>query len=204
MTPGSQERSGGLKEQGVMDASLKNRRAGEPGERTRKGQEPDAGAVIKSVAIIGAGQMGNGIAHVVSLAGYGVLMSDVRKEAIDNAVVGDSEEHGAAGFARPDHRGRDAAGPEAHQQCARHGCRRPGRPHHRGGHGGRGGQAQDLRRPAAQSEERRNARQQYFVHLDHPPRLHDRPARAVHRHAFHEPGADDAAGRVDPRHRDRG
>ncbi len=69
-----------------MDASLKNRRAGEPGERSRKGQEPDAGAVIKSVAIIGAGQMGNGIAHVVSLAGYSVLMSDLKKEAIDNAL----------------------------------------------------------------------------------------------------------------------
>ena len=64
-----------------MDASLKTKKAGEPGERTRKGQEPDAGAIIKTVAIIGAGQMGNGIAHVVSLAGYNVLMSDLKKEA---------------------------------------------------------------------------------------------------------------------------
>jgi 3-hydroxybutyryl-CoA dehydrogenase len=69
-----------------MDASLKTRKAGDPGERTRKGQEPDTGAVIKTVAIVGAGQMGNGIAHVVSLAGYNVLMSDLKKEAVDNAL----------------------------------------------------------------------------------------------------------------------
>lgn len=32
---------------------------------------------IKSVGVIGAGQMGNGIAHVFSLAGYDVIMNDV-------------------------------------------------------------------------------------------------------------------------------
>jgi 3-hydroxybutyryl-CoA dehydrogenase len=70
-----------------MDASLKTRNAGNPGERTRKGQEPGAAAAIKSVAIIGAGQMGNGIAHVVSLAGYSVLMSDLKKEAVDKGIA---------------------------------------------------------------------------------------------------------------------
>ncbi len=68
-----------------MDASLK-RRAGDPTERTRKGQEPGAAVAIKTVAIIGAGQMGNGIAHVVSLAGYNVLMHDIKKEAVDKAL----------------------------------------------------------------------------------------------------------------------
>ena len=42
--------------------------------------------VIKSVGIVGAGQMGNGIAHVFSLAGYDVLMTDVSQDALDNAV----------------------------------------------------------------------------------------------------------------------
>src|SRR5262249_17744605 len=69
-----------------MDASIKTRKAGEPGERTRKGQEPGTGAVIKTVGIVGAGQMGNGIAHVVSLAGYSVLLNDLQKEAVDNAL----------------------------------------------------------------------------------------------------------------------
>ncbi|MBX9591805.1 MAG: 3-hydroxybutyryl-CoA dehydrogenase [Hyphomonadaceae bacterium] len=70
-----------------MDASLKTKKAGETGERTRKGQEPGSDAVIKSVGIIGAGQMGNGIAHVVSLAGYSVLISDLKKEAVDKALA---------------------------------------------------------------------------------------------------------------------
>jgi 3-hydroxybutyryl-CoA dehydrogenase len=70
-----------------MDATLKSRKAGDAGERTRKGQEADAGIAVKSVAIIGAGQMGNGIAHVVSLAGYNVLITDVKKEAVDKALA---------------------------------------------------------------------------------------------------------------------
>jgi len=41
---------------------------------------------IKKVGIIGAGQMGNGIAHVVALAGYGVVMNDLKKEAVERAV----------------------------------------------------------------------------------------------------------------------
>jgi 3-hydroxybutyryl-CoA dehydrogenase len=41
---------------------------------------------IKSVGIIGAGQMGNGIAHVVSLSGYDVYLHDIKKEAVDRAL----------------------------------------------------------------------------------------------------------------------
>jgi 3-hydroxybutyryl-CoA dehydrogenase len=37
---------------------------------------------IKSVGVIGAGQMGNGIAQVCSLAGYSVMMNDVSGERI--------------------------------------------------------------------------------------------------------------------------
>ena len=36
---------------------------------------------IKSVGVIGAGQMGNGIAHVCALAGYAVLLDDVNGRA---------------------------------------------------------------------------------------------------------------------------
>jgi 3-hydroxybutyryl-CoA dehydrogenase len=38
---------------------------------------------IKTVGIIGAGQMGAGIAHVCALAGYGVLLHDVSRERIE-------------------------------------------------------------------------------------------------------------------------
>ncbi|NOD78112.1 MULTISPECIES: 3-hydroxybutyryl-CoA dehydrogenase [unclassified Ruegeria] len=41
---------------------------------------------IKSVGVIGAGQMGNGIAHVLALAGYEVLLNDVSQDALTKAV----------------------------------------------------------------------------------------------------------------------
>jgi 3-hydroxybutyryl-CoA dehydrogenase len=41
---------------------------------------------IKSVGVIGAGQMGTGIAHVCALAGYKVLLNDVTAERIEEGV----------------------------------------------------------------------------------------------------------------------
>src|SRR5579859_8010817 len=38
---------------------------------------------IKSVGVIGAGQMGTGIAHVVALGGYEVLLHDVSAERLE-------------------------------------------------------------------------------------------------------------------------
>ena len=67
-----------------MDAGVKTKKPGTPLERARKG-ETNAQVAIKSVGIIGAGQMGNGIAHVVALAGYEVTLFDVKKETIDKA-----------------------------------------------------------------------------------------------------------------------
>ena len=37
---------------------------------------------IQSVGVIGAGQMGNGIAHVCALAGYSVMLNDVSGDRI--------------------------------------------------------------------------------------------------------------------------
>ncbi|MEI6801185.1 MAG: 3-hydroxyacyl-CoA dehydrogenase NAD-binding domain-containing protein, partial [Pseudomonadota bacterium] len=34
-------------------------------------------ADIQTVGIVGAGQMGNGIAHVFALSGYDVLLNDI-------------------------------------------------------------------------------------------------------------------------------
>lgn len=42
---------------------------------------------IQSVGVVGAGQMGNGIAHVFALAGYDVLMTDISRDALDKAVA---------------------------------------------------------------------------------------------------------------------
>ncbi|WP_281018866.1 MULTISPECIES: 3-hydroxybutyryl-CoA dehydrogenase [unclassified Minwuia] len=41
---------------------------------------------IRSVGVIGAGQMGNGIAHVCALAGYDVVMNDISQDRLDAAM----------------------------------------------------------------------------------------------------------------------
>jgi 3-hydroxybutyryl-CoA dehydrogenase len=42
---------------------------------------------IQSVGIVGAGQMGNGIAHVFAMAGFDVLMNDVSQDSLTKAVA---------------------------------------------------------------------------------------------------------------------
>src|SRR3954466_13542346 len=42
---------------------------------------------IKTVGVIGAGQMGSGIAHVVALGGYDVLLHDVSSDRIDQGIA---------------------------------------------------------------------------------------------------------------------
>ena len=42
---------------------------------------------IKKVGVVGAGQMGNGIAHVIALAGYDVLLNDVAEDRIQAALA---------------------------------------------------------------------------------------------------------------------
>ncbi|MEL6467702.1 MAG: 3-hydroxybutyryl-CoA dehydrogenase [Pseudomonadota bacterium] len=42
---------------------------------------------IKTVGIVGAGQMGNGIAHVMSLAGYDVMLNDISDDALAEAMA---------------------------------------------------------------------------------------------------------------------
>ena len=41
---------------------------------------------IRTVGGVGAGQMGNGIAHVMALAGYDVLMTDISEDALRRAL----------------------------------------------------------------------------------------------------------------------
>ena len=62
-----------------MDAPVR------PSAKTKTPAKP--GLVIKKVGVIGAGQMGNGIAHVIALAGYDVVLNDIKAEAIDKAIA---------------------------------------------------------------------------------------------------------------------
>jgi 3-hydroxybutyryl-CoA dehydrogenase len=51
--------------------------------------KPDARPlpIIKKIGVIGAGQMGSGIAHVIALGRYDVVINDIRKEAVDKALA---------------------------------------------------------------------------------------------------------------------
>nr|WP_092869200.1 3-hydroxybutyryl-CoA dehydrogenase [Hyphomicrobium facile] len=53
-------------------------------EKGRVGVKP--ARTISKVGIIGAGQMGSGIAHVVALSGYTVAMNDLKKESFDKGI----------------------------------------------------------------------------------------------------------------------
>ncbi|MEZ5850545.1 MAG: 3-hydroxybutyryl-CoA dehydrogenase [Hyphomicrobiaceae bacterium] len=59
-----------------MDVAAKSKRA------VAKAPPPQ----VRKVGIVGAGQMGNGIAHVVALAGYDVVVNDLKSEAFEKAV----------------------------------------------------------------------------------------------------------------------
>ena len=48
--------------------------------------ETQKSQLIKKVGVIGAGQMGSGIAHVIALGGYSVSLNDLRKEIVDDAL----------------------------------------------------------------------------------------------------------------------
>ena len=71
-----------------MDAAVKEAKAP---KKAKPGASDNANknsvSRIKKVGIIGAGQMGNGIAHVIALAGYDVVLNDLKKEAVDRALV---------------------------------------------------------------------------------------------------------------------
>ena len=159
--------------------------------------------MIKRIGVIGAGQMGSGIAHVCALTGFDIRLADVDQAHLDkgiDAIGRNMDRQVGRGMIRPEDK--DAALRRISTGHRLQAVRRL-RPGHRGGDRERGRQARDLqealRGPAAQ----RAARHQHLVDLDHAARLGDRPARQVHGHALHEPGAGDGAGRADPRHRHR-
>src|SRR5581483_5277099 len=52
-----------------------------------KAQQESEVEPIRKVGIVGAGQMGSGIAHVVALAGYDVALHDVAKGKVEAALA---------------------------------------------------------------------------------------------------------------------
>ena len=154
---------------------------------------------IRRIGVIGAGQMGSGIAHVTALAGFEVKLNDL---SADRVKAGIATING--NMARQVSRKRIT---EEERQAALKRispaelirCFRRLRPRDRGSDRERGGQAHDLRQCLPGAQTGRHPRQQYVVDLDHPARLFHRPADALHRHSFHESGSADGARRAHPR-----
>ena len=46
-----------------------------------------SGNELSAVGVVGAGTMGNGIAHVLALAGYDVLLNDIDGEQLKHAIA---------------------------------------------------------------------------------------------------------------------
>ena len=145
--------------------------------------------------VVGAGTMGNGIAQVAARAGYDVVMRDVADEflsrgmtAIDKSLQRDVDKERLSA----DEKGaivgriktttelaalRDAfivveAVTEDFDVKSR-----------------------SLSRARSNYNARRDSRFEYFIDLDHQTRRGDAATRQSHRHALHESGAGDEAGR---------
>ena len=65
-----------------------------PKERTspraqpaRAGQASDTAPAFRKIGVIGAGQMGNGIAHVCALSGFNVLLNDIAADRITEGLA---------------------------------------------------------------------------------------------------------------------
>jgi 3-hydroxybutyryl-CoA dehydrogenase len=54
-------------------------------EMVRPTKDGKAAMKIERIGVVGAGQMGNGIAHVCALAGYDVVLEDMNRDALDKA-----------------------------------------------------------------------------------------------------------------------
>jgi 3-hydroxybutyryl-CoA dehydrogenase len=54
--------------------------------KSKKSNPEESPSRVRKVGIVGAGQMGSGIAHVVALAGYDVALNDLKKDAIEKAL----------------------------------------------------------------------------------------------------------------------
>ena len=159
---------------------------------------------ITSVGVVGAGQMGNGIAHVMALAGYNVLLNDISDEALAAAMAtidrNIDRQVTRGKVDAPTTRPRRWRGSAPRRQLADL------------------GQADLVIEAATEKEAVKQAifaellphlkpaddpDLEHLVDLDHPAGQPHRPAGEVHGVPFHEPGAGDAAGRADPRHRHR-
>ncbi len=73
---------------------------------------------IERVGVIGAGTMGNGIAHVFARSGYRVTLCDVEQRFLDRALETIGKNLDREAGQRQNHRGGQSSRPEADRACA--------------------------------------------------------------------------------------
>ena len=69
---------------------------------------------IQRVGVVGAGTMGNGIAHVFARGGFDVVLCDVEQRFLERGAWDDQEKSGSRGREEQDHGGRQGRGAGAH------------------------------------------------------------------------------------------
>src|SRR6201988_1727767 len=62
-------------------------RTGPRAQPARVGEANDTAPPFRRIGVIGAGQMGNGIAHVCALSGFNVLLNDVAADLITEGLA---------------------------------------------------------------------------------------------------------------------
>ena len=137
------------------------------------------------VAVIGAGQMGNGIAHVFAQSGIPVTMIDVSddalrrgRETIEKNMDRQVKKNALSAEDRQAALGRVATSTDGRRGSLNLTD---------------GSQVLDLRRPRSHRASRRDSRQQHEFDLHHADRGADEAPRTCDRDALHESGAGDAA-----------
>ena len=155
---------------------------------------------ISKVGVIGAGTMGNGIAQACAVAGVDVVMVDVADAAVQRgvaAIAGSLERLVKKDKLTADAKAQALARVHGHDATTRRSPRRTSssRPRPRIS----SSSSKILRKVDALREARGAPRVEHVVDLDHVARGRDVAARPLPRHALLQPGADDGAGRDDPR-----
>ena len=135
---------------------------------------------IQTIGIVGAGQMGNGIAHVMALAGYDVLLTDVSAEALQKAIdtiTSNLDRQVGRGKVAEADRDATLARIKTTQTLSDLG-------------------QSDLIIEAATEREtvKQDLDVKYIVDLDHPSGQQDRSAREIYGISLYEPRPGDAAG----------
>ena len=165
------------------------------------GATPEA-LSIKQIGVIGAGQMGSGIAHVAATTGINVVLNDIGEEQLDKAIatIDKNLERQVS---------REKISPADKQDAL-------DRLTTSTDHAALGDC--DVVIEAA-TEDEAIKREIYKAvipslrsdaiiasntsSISITPGCNHGPAREIYRHSFHEPGSGDGAGRTDPRHRHR-